>query len=136
MLIKNFLLKVFVALILIGNLQNFSVATATSKIYEGVGYFPLVNESLEFSREKARLNGARDIAEQVFVDIQGKTEIKKSTLQRDEIIKKTEGLMKILEVKYKILSGEEEENSFIVQAKVTAEIDSDKLTKLLAASKK
>ncbi len=132
MYFKNFLQKILIALILLGGLQNFSVANAGTKIYDGIGYFPLVEESLDHAKEKAKLDGARNIAEQVFVDIKSEVETKDSTLERDEITKMTEGLMKILEVKYKILADDEDENNFIVQATVTAEVDTEELEKILA----
>ena len=127
---KKFLSTVI--LLLIFSVVNFSVANAQTKIYDGVGYFPLVEETLDYAKNKAKLDGARNIAEQIFVDIKSTVETKKSILQRDEIIKKTEGLLKILEVKYKILADEEDENNFIVQATVTAEVDADEVEKMIS----
>ena len=135
MYFKNFLQKFFVALLVLIILQINSVADAKAKIYDGVGYFPLVEESLDHAKEKAKLDGARNIAEQVFVDIKSEVETKKSVLQHDEIIKTTEGLMKILEVKYKILADEEDAESFVVQATVTAEIDTEELEKIISETK-
>ena len=132
MYFKNFLQKILIVLILLSGLQNFSVADAETKIYEDVGYFALAEESLDHAKEKAKLDGARNIAEQVFVKIQGDTKVKNSVLDRDEIITMTEGLMKILEVKYKILADDEDADSFIVQATVTAEVDTEELEKILA----
>ena len=131
MYFKNFLQKILIVLILLSGLQNFSVANAETKIYEDVGYFALAEESLDHAKEKAKLDGARHIAEQVFVKIQGDTKVKNSVLERDEIITMTEGLMKILEVKYKILADDEDADSFIVQATVTAEVDTEELEKIL-----
>ena len=135
MYFKNFLRKFFVASLAIAILQINSAANAKAKIYDGVGYFPLVEESLDRAKEKAKLDGARNIAEQVFVDIKSEVETKKSILQHDEIIKTTEGLMKILEVKYKILADEEDAESFIVQATVTAEVDTEELEKIISEKK-
>ena len=132
MYFKNFLQKILIVLILLSGLQNFSVANAETKIYEDVGYFALAEESLDHAKEKAKLDAARNIAEQVFVKIQGDTKVKNSVLERDEIITMTEGLMKILEVKYKILADDEDADSFIVQATVTAEVDTEELEKILA----
>ena len=132
MLFKNFLLKFFIALLALGILQINSVADAKAKIYDGTGYFPLVEESLDHAKEKAKLDGARNICEQVFVEIQSEVETKKSVLQRDEILKITEGFMKILEVKYKILADDENEGNFIVRADVTASVDVDEVEKFLS----
>ena len=132
MRVKKFLLKIFILSILFGTLQNSSLASAESKIYEGVGYFAVTEESLDYAKNQAKLDGARNIAEQIFLDVQSQTDVKNSAVQHDEIITKTEGLLKILDVKYKILPDESDENNFVVQAKVTAEVDSDELEKILA----
>ena len=132
MRVKKFFLKIFILSILFGTLQNFSLASAESKIYEGVGYFAVTEESLDYAKNQAKLDGARNIAEQIFLDVQSQTDVKNSAVQHDEIITKTEGLLKILDVKYKILPDESDENNFVVQAKVTAEVDSDELEKILA----
>ena len=136
MFIKNFLLKILIVSLAFGILQNFSVANAKTKIYDGVGYFALADKSMDYAKNQAKLDGARNIAEQVFVDVQAKTNIKNSVVQRDEIITMTEGLMKILEVKYKILADEEDENNFIIQATVTAEVDTDKLEENISELRK
>ena len=133
---KNFLQKFLIALIAFAILQINSTADAKAKIYDGVGYSPLVEETLDHAKNKAKLDGARNIVEQVFVDIESQVDVKKSVLQRDEIIKKTEGLMKILEVKYKILADDEDADSFIVQATVTAEVDSEEIEKIISELKK
>lgn len=99
------------------------------KNFTGEGYFAVVDETLDYAKNKAKLDAARNIAEQIFVDIQSKTEVKNSTLIHDEIITKTESLMKILDVKYKIEPGDE--NSFVVKAIVTAIVDTDEIDKLL-----
>lgn len=132
MRVKKFFLKIFILSILFGMLQNFSLASAESKIYEGIGYFAVTEESLDYAKNQAKLDGARNIAEQIFLDVQSQTDVKNSAVQHDEIITKTEGLLKILDVKYKILPDESDENNFVVQAKVTAEVDSDELEKILA----
>ena len=92
----------------------------------------MTEESLDYAKNQAKLDGARNIAEQIFLDVQSQTDVKNSAVQHDEIITKTEGLLKILDVKYKILPDESDENNFVVQAKVTAEVDSDELEKILA----
>ena len=111
-----------------------SVVHAEIKTYTGEGFFAVVNETLDVAKEKAKLDGARNISEQIAVYVESKTEVKNSQLTHDEIILKSESLMKILDVKYKIEPGDE--NSFIIRAIVTADIDIDELEKILNREEK
>ena len=80
-------------------------------------------------KNKSKIDGERNIAEQVFVDVQSSTEVKNSQLIHDEIILMTESLIRVLDVKYKIEPMEDD--VFIVHAIVTAEVDTDEINKLL-----
>ena len=125
---KKFLLSLFLFFIVSPFNLFTSTANAKVEIYEGEGLFAVVDETLDYAKNQAKLDAERNIAEQIFFDVQSSTEVKNSELVRDEIISTTESLMKILDVKYKI---EPAEDSFIVHAVVTAEIDSDEIEKLL-----
>ena len=105
-----------------------SVVHAEIKTYTGEGFFAVENETLDYAKNEAKLDGARNISEQIAVYIESKTEVKNSQLTHDEIILKSRSLMKILDVKYKIEPAEE---NFIVRAIVTAEIDIDEIRKFL-----
>ena len=109
--------------------QLVSVAHAEIRIYEGIGLFEVVNETLEYAKEQAKLNAERHIAEEVCAELQSDTEIENGKLTKDEIILMTEGMMKIVEVKYQLNSTED--GSFIVHATVTAEVDTEEVEKLL-----
>ena len=87
---------------------------------------------MDFAKEKAKLDGERNISEQIAVYVESFSEVKNSQLTHDEIILMSESLIKILEVKYKIEPAEE--NSFVVRAIVTAEIDTDEIEKFLKNS--
>lgn len=105
-----------------------AIANAEIKNYTGEGFFAVENETLDYAKNKAKLDGSRNISEQIAVYVESISEVKNSQLTHDEIITITESLMKILDVKYKI---EPAENSFVVRAIVTAEIDTDELEKIL-----
>ena len=111
-----------------------SIAHAEIKTYNGEGFFAVENETLDYAKNKAKLDAERNIAEQIFVEVQSNSEIKNSQLTHDEIILRSESLMKILDVKYKIEPGDE--NSFIIRAIVTAEIDIDEIEKFLNREEK
>ena len=119
--------KVF-SLVLLAMIFFVSNVSAEIKIYEDVGEFLLADKSLDFAKNQAKLNGIRNIAEQIFVKIEGETEVKNSELIRDEVISKSESLMKILDVKYKIESVDEE---ILIKAFVTAEIDTEEIEQII-----
>lgn len=114
--------------------QLASVAHAEARTYEGIGSFLVVNETLEFAKEQAKLNAERHIAEEVCADLQSDTESENGKLTKDEIILMTEGMMKIIDVKYQLDS--KEDGDFIVRATVTAEVDTEELEKLLGDNSK
>ncbi|MBR6014401.1 MAG: hypothetical protein IK062_11595 [Selenomonadaceae bacterium] len=121
---KKFFFMIFFAIFFLS-----SNAHAEIKNYVGEGFFAVVDETLDVAKEKAKLDGERNISEQIAVYIESFSEVKNSQLTHDEIITITESLMKILEVKYKIEPAEDD--NFIIRAIVTAEIDTDELEKIL-----
>ena len=122
-------MAVFFSLIFLTMFLFASIAHAEIKNYSGEGFFAVVDETLDFAKEKAKLDGERNISEQIAVYLESFSEVKNSQLTHDEIILMSESLMKILDVKYKIEPAEE--NSFVVRAIVTAEIDTDEIKKIL-----
>ena len=106
-----------------------SIVQAEIKNFTGEGYFVVVDEALDVAKEKAKIDAERNISEQIAVYVESISEVKNSQLTHDEIILMSESLMKILDVKYKIESAEE--NSFLVRAIVTAEVDTDKIENIL-----
>lgn len=105
-----------------------SVVHAEIKIYIGKGFFAVVDETLDVAKEKAKLDGARNISEQIAVYIESKTEVKNSQLTHDEIIAKSENFLHIVDVKYKL---EREGEEILVKAFVTAEVDSEEIEKFI-----
>ena len=120
--------KIFLATILIGNIFSSNVH-AEIKTYTGEGFFIVMDETLDVAKEKAKADGERNVAEQVYVYVESQSKVKNSELAHDEIIVMTESLMKVLDVKYKIEPAEDD--SFAVRASVTAEIDTDEIDKLI-----
>ena len=111
-----------------------SVAYAEVRTYEGIGSFLVVNETLESAKEQAKLNAERHIAEEVCAELQSDTESEDGKLTKDEIILMTEGVMKIIDVKYQLDSNEN--GNIIVRATVTAEVDTEEVEKLLGENSK
>ena len=106
-----------------------SVANAEIRTYEAIGSFDVVNETLEHAKKEAKLNAERHIAEEIYADLKSDTESENGKLTNDEIVLMTEGVMRIIDVKYQIDSAKD--GAFIVRATVTAEIDTEELEKLL-----
>ena len=103
---------------------------AEIQIYEGVGEYAMMNdETMDFAKHQAQLEAERNIAEQVYVYVQSRTETDKQTLEHDEIVVISEMIMKIIEVKHQILPATDE--TFIVRATVKAKIDTDEIDKLM-----
>ena len=119
----------FSQIIFQNHFQIFSAAHAEIKNYEGEGFFAFKDETLDYSKNKAKEDAVRNIAEKIFVEVQSNSEIKNSELIHDEIILKTESFMKIFDIKYHIEPGDE--NYFIVHAIVRAEVDTDEIEKIL-----
>lgn len=101
---------------------------AEIQIYEDVGEFVLADETLDYAKNQAKLNGARNIIEQIFVKIQSATEVKNSELIRDEIITESKSFLHIIDVKYKV---EQEGEEFLIKAFVTAEVDSEEIKNII-----
>ena len=101
---------------------------AEIKIYEGIGEFPMVNETMDFAKNKAKLEAQRNISEKIFVYVQNHSKTQNAVLDHDEIITLSESLMKIVNVKYNI---EDNGDFFNVRATVKAEIDTDDIEKII-----
>lgn len=123
-LLRNFLM--FFTIIFLFGLSNVS---AEVKTYEGTGEFAMIDEPIQYATDKAKLEAERNISEQVYVYVEGKSESKDSILQHDEVISATESLMKIRYVKYQY---SDEGNYILVKAIVTADVDMDDVDKIIA----
>ena len=124
---KKFLYLAVLLTFFAGNIFASSVH-AEIQIYEDVGEFVLADETLDYAKNQAKLNGARNIIEQIFVKIQSSTEVKNSELIRDEIITESKSLLHIIDVKYKV---EQEGEEILIKAFVTAEVDSEEIKNII-----
>ena len=124
---KKFLYLAVLLTFFAGNIFA-SKVNAEIQIYEDVGEFVLADETLDYAKNQAKLNGARNIIEQIFVKIQSSTEVKNSELIRDEIITESKSLLHIIDVKYKV---EQEGEEILIKAFVTAEVDSEEIKNII-----
>ena len=100
---------------------------AEVKTYEGIGE-ATVETTMEDAKNSARKYAARDAAEKFSVYVESLTETKNAVTSRDEIVVKSESIMKIIDVKYRVVPFDED---FAVRAIVTAEFDTDEIEKFL-----
>ena len=123
--------KIFTVLIAIFFIVNIAASNVQAEIktYEGVGEFLITNEKLDYAKQKAKLDGARHIVEEIFLKIKSSSGAKNSSLVHDEIIAISEGLIKITNVKYKLESTEND--GVIIKAFVTAEVDTVEFEKII-----
>lgn len=105
-----------------------ATAYAEVQTYEGVGEYPMTNETMDFAKEEAEKYAMRDILEQISVYIDSVSKVDNAVLQRDEVIAISAGILHVVNSKF---SCETKEDCINVKAFVTAEIDIDELEYLL-----
>ena len=104
-------------------------STASAEIFEGTGFYEMQkSDSLDYAKEQAKLFAERRALEEAYVNIGGMTESENGLIVIDEIIAESEGIISVLETKYKIESGSSHD-SFIIRAVVKVEIDLENLRK-------
>lgn len=123
--------KKFLATILTLAMLIFA-ATANAAIlkFEGVGehYMENQTETLDDSKNKAKIVAELNALEQAQINIQSYSESRNLNLTRDEIITITAGILNVTDVKYKLTN---EGNILVMTAIITAEIDTDKIPELV-----
>ena len=127
---KKFSRRVLAAFLIFCNFIFVSSVQAEVKIYTGVGvhYIESEDETLAQAKDAAKLAAELDAMEQAQVNVQGYSEMHNSNLTRDEIISITAGIMNVTNVKYSI---QEEMGVLVINAEVTAEIDTDKIAEMV-----
>ena len=120
--------KISTVILLFGFLIFATAASAEIKTFIGVGTYYMENseETLDFAKNKAKLAAELNAMEQAQVNIQSYSEIHNLNLTKDEIISITAGILKVTDVKYALKS--ESDGILLMQAEVTAEIDTDKIS--------
>ena len=104
-----------------------STARAELETYEGHGEYLMTDETIEYAKEQAKLEAERDVIRQVCFHVTGISQISDSILDYDEISGETEGIIRIIDVKYKLIP---EKDNFIICAIIKAEVDTEELDKL------
>ena len=127
MLMTKLYVLVFISMICSGFIFM-SVAQAEIEIYEGYGDYLRTDETIEYAKEQAKIEAERYIIRQAYFHVTGISKSSDSILDYDEILGETEGIIRILDVKYKIIP---EKDNFIIRAIIKAEVDTEELEKLL-----
>ena len=123
-MIQKILFLLFFVIIIISNFKFISIAQAEIETYEGCGEYLMTNETVEYSKEQAKLEAERDVIRQACFHVTGISQSKDSALDYDEIFGETEGIIRILDIKYKLIPKKDD---FIIRAIIKAEIDTEKL---------
>lgn len=110
-----------------------AIASAETRTYEGVGEWTIVNETIEYANNQAKLDAERDVARQVYAYVEGNTITQDSMVEQDEAVVVTEGLMKIKDVKYRYSAMRD---YILVTAIVTAEVDMEEAERIIHRAQK
>ena len=107
-----------------------STAFAKVETFVGTGIHAMAeNETMDYAKEQAKLRAEREAQSQAYLYIRNQSKSRNSVLTEDEIITITAGIMTIVNVKYTLLPNDDD--SIIVRAEVTANIDSDDIPEWL-----
>ena len=109
-------------------LLSMTPAYAEKQVYQGVGEYFMEDESIDSAKTKAERMAARDALEQVKLYVKSRSTSRNSQLILDEIIVIAAGILHIMNTKFKI---DEENGQCRITATVTADIDIEKLERLL-----
>ena len=125
---KKKLCPLFFVSMIISSLMFISIAQAEIETYEGRGEYLRTDETIEYSKEQAKLEAERDVSRQVCMYIRGRYQNRDSTLDEDELFGDTESIIRIIDIKYKLIP---EKENFIIRAIIKAEVDMEELDRLL-----
>ena len=115
--------------ILMSNFIFISNVQAEVETFEGHGDFLWTEgESIEESKETAKLEALRYISQQVYIEIRNRQKNRDSILDYDEIEGKTESIIRIINEGYKLMP---EKEGIIIRAIIIAEVDIEELEKLI-----
>ena len=114
--------------ILFSNYILISTAQAEIEIYEGRGEYLRTDETIEYSKKQAKIEAERDIIRQAYFHVTGISQSSDSVLDYDEVFGESEGIIRILDVKYKLIP---EKENYIIRAIIKAEVDTEELNRVL-----
>ena len=125
-IMKKKFLKAILATIAASNLI-FSSANAEIRNYDGVGEYIMSDfETPDVAKQRAKLYAERNAQEKAGVYIKSYSKSENFELVDDEIITMTSGILKVINVDYKILPMEEY-GGIMYRATILASIDTDKV---------
>lgn len=132
MLNKKKLLRGILAAAIGGSLFFPSVTSAEIKSYIGEGEYVMSDfETPEIAKQRAKSYAERNAQEQAGVYINSYSKMENFKLVADEIVTITNGILKILDVNYKIVPLDDV-GGIMYRATVQANIDTDKVNEWLA----
>ena len=109
---------------------NFSSAEVRN--YDGVGEYVMSDfETPDVAKQRAKLYAERNAQEKAGVYVKSYSRTSKFKLIDDEIVTMTNGILKILNVEYKMIPLEESGN-IMYRATILASIDTDKIAEWVA----
>ena len=114
--------------ILMSNFIFISNVQAGVETFEGHGDYLRTDETIEYSKEQAKIEAERDIIRQAYFHVTGISQSSDSVLDYDEVFGESEGIIRILDVKYKLIP---EKENYIIRAIVKAEVDTEELNRVL-----
>ena len=123
--------KLLAAAIIASSLFSMPAVNAEVKTYEGVGEYLMSDfETPETAKQRAKQRAEQAAQEKAGVFVESRTEVVNMMVTKDEIVTMTGGILKIVGVEYEreIVS----KDITLIRAKVTANIDSDDVTKWLS----
>lgn len=105
-----------------------STVDAEVRSFEGLGEHYLgEDETLNYARDQAKRRAERNALEQIYIYVSSRSEMIDFELAEDEIISITAGVMNVTDVKYRLTPDDE---TFKVEARLTADIDIDRVIEL------
>ena len=116
-------------LLIFTNFFIVSTAHAEIKTYEGYGEYFMTDETVGFAKEQAELVAKRDILDKISVYVKSQSTMIDNELENDEVITISAGILHVIDTRFSMMP---EDDGILIEAFVTAEIDTDELEKLLA----
>ena len=126
---RKTLRKLLAAGLIAGSLLIAAPVDAEIRTYEGTDEYIMSEfETIDVAKQRAKQKAERAAQEKAGVFVESNTEVVNMMVTKDEIRTMTSGILKVVDVQYKLteIAGGK---SFIVQATVKADIDTDDVGK-------
>lgn len=120
-------MKKFLAALILGSLMGASPVNAEVRNYDGVGEYIMSDfETPDVAKQRAKLYAERNAQEKAGVYIKSYSKSSNFELVADEIETMTSGILKVINVDYKVIPMEDY-GGIMYRATVLASIDTDKI---------